>query len=591
MTNKQKKPISLILSLLILISAIPMAIVAAADTAATVEGMTDQLYYMPSETVEIIYTLVDITDDSGIAGVSLDAVEYNESALELVSVAKVDLPDGWELYGSADPFMIADDTGKTPIFNALELSFKLVFHILPSANDGKYTVNLVGSGTNGRLNEVWLSLEPVDIIVKSGDGVATISGSSDNMSYKSGETVRIVFSLYSIFDETGISGLSIDKINYDDTLLEFISTEKNSVPSGWELYGDAAPFMIADDSGKNAVKNDNLITFVLTLKVKNISKDENTLITLEGSGTNGGLNEVEINFKAFKMSVAAGPAEDKFTPSSAFVFGEPNEEDGTIAIIEYIGAFTEVNIAPEYEIDGNKCAISSIDAEAFYGNEELLSVIIPDSVESIGEAAFYDCTALKKVTLLGNPEIGDVAVGFYNTGTARKPVDTVVDGFTLYAWSGDETIISNAQTYALANGIAFEGLENFAYKGCQVSNDIKTADKFNIRFAGIIDSLDYQKVGFDIIVAEYEKSWVSESNKVYKSLKGTTTDGTPITAVTAEELGGEYITAVVIKDVPGQTAMSFEVNPYVVNVLGAKVYGEAWNVNVSAEGVVTNVKQ
>lgn len=52
------------------------------------------------------------------------------------------------------------------------------------------------------------------------------------------------------------------------------------------------------------------------------------------------------------------------------------------------------------EIDG--CFISDIDAQAFEENSVLKQIIIPDSITLIGEFAFYKCSSLQSVQILGN---------------------------------------------------------------------------------------------------------------------------------------------------------------------------------------------
>jgi len=111
-----------------------------------------------------------------------------------------------------------------------------------------------------------------------------------------------------------------------------------------------------------------------------------------------------------------------------------------ITITGYQGTATDVIIGDKYEVDGVEYTVTEIAMEAFLGQEEITSVIIPETVDTIGEAAFYDCIALTEVTVL-NPEaeIGEVAFGYYYAG--RK--EHIVEGFTINGYAG-----STAAAYA-----------------------------------------------------------------------------------------------------------------------------------------------
>ena len=69
--------------------------------------------------------------------------------------------------------------------------------------------------------------------------------------------------------------------------------------------------------------------------------------------------------------------------------------DGGIAITKYTGSGGDVTIP--LEIDGKK--VTSIQPYAFYGCSGVTSVIIPNSVKSIGIGAFSGCSGLTSVTI------------------------------------------------------------------------------------------------------------------------------------------------------------------------------------------------
>ncbi len=83
-------------------------------------------------------------------------------------------------------------------------------------------------------------------------------------------------------------------------------------------------------------------------------------------------------------------------PTSA---AEVNYDDFDIydgIIVEYLGAGGEV-IIPTVDAEGNP--VTEIDSRAFYGNEDITSVVIPEGIVKIGSEAFEGCTYLEKVSL------------------------------------------------------------------------------------------------------------------------------------------------------------------------------------------------
>ena len=70
-------------------------------------------------------------------------------------------------------------------------------------------------------------------------------------------------------------------------------------------------------------------------------------------------------------------------------------EDGTAAIINYIGAASELEVPGE--IEGHPVAY--IADGTFYQCDSLTSITLPDGVTSIGDSAFYSCGSLTGITL------------------------------------------------------------------------------------------------------------------------------------------------------------------------------------------------
>lgn len=274
---------------------------------------------------------------------------------------------------------------------------------------------------------------------------------------------------------------------------------------------------------------------------------------------------------------------DAYSPLTDFTYTTSGSE---LTITGYTGSATSVSIGEKYDIGGTEYTVTKIDggaSGAFEGNTTLTRLYIPASVTSIAAYSFYDCTALKDVTIAGCPTIGERAVGYYYVSRSQ---DAVVDGFTLRGWTGDMAHYSSAQIYAAENSITYAALDKVTLRGYQKS-DMSGAE-FNIRFAATIDRMEYESVGFEVSATTHTgKSWRSEDTTVYASLLGQSSDGKTMEAVTAAQFGDSCIFALGLRGVPTGESISFLVKPYVVNPIGATVYGAAHNVNVSVAGVIT----
>ena len=135
-------------------------------------------------------------------------------------------------------------------------------------------------------------------------------------------------------------------------------------------------------------------------------------------------------------------------------------EDGTAAIINYIGAASELEVPGE--IEGHPVAY--IADGAFYQCDSLTSITLPDGVISIGESAFSWCGSLASVTLPDSVAfIGDSA--FYSCGslTGITLPDSVVSiGGNPFAACGKLQTIAVSPDHpklAMADNVLFDKTE------------------------------------------------------------------------------------------------------------------------------------
>ncbi len=91
---------------------------------------------------------------------------------------------------------------------------------------------------------------------------------------------------------------------------------------------------------------------------------------------------------------------DTFVVPVDFVITSENKDE-----IGYIGTEGEELVIPAiFKKDGTWYRVTSIEAYAFSSSTNLKSVVVPESVVSIGEGAFMDCSSLESITL---PFVGD----------------------------------------------------------------------------------------------------------------------------------------------------------------------------------------
>ena len=99
----------------------------------------------------------------------------------------------------------------------------------------------------------------------------------------------------------------------------------------------------------------------------------------------------------------------KPTPVNEFS-RELTEDSSGVKILKYNGSAKNVVIPSEIE----GLPVKIIDEFAFESNKTMKSVIIPDSVEEIGGGAFWNCTALERVTLGNSVQKIDTFDNYYS---------------------------------------------------------------------------------------------------------------------------------------------------------------------------------
>ena len=122
-----------------------------------------------------------------------------------------------------------------------------------------------------------------------------------------------------------------------------------------------------------------------------------------------------------------------------FIFGKPNDVN---TLLYYLGNATELTLPADYN-DENY----TIGADVFNGNTTITSIIIPNSVTSIGKSAFYNCKGLKTVYNFSNLTFSKTSsdygyVSYYADKVYNLPEGFIENDFVLGKVNGVNTLIA-----------------------------------------------------------------------------------------------------------------------------------------------------
>ena len=123
-----------------------------------------------------------------------------------------------------------------------------------------------------------------------------------------------------------------------------------------------------------------------------------------------------------------------------FIFGKPNDAN---TLLYYLGNAAELTLPADY--NGENYAI---DANVFKGNTTITSVVIPNSVTSIGERAFSSCTGLTSIIV----EAGNAKYD------SRENCNAIIE-------TESKTLIVGCKNTIIPNGVKSIGHD--AFYGCR----------------------------------------------------------------------------------------------------------------------------
>ena len=123
------------------------------------------------------------------------------------------------------------------------------------------------------------------------------------------------------------------------------------------------------------------------------------------------------------------------------------DENGNkyISIADYNGSSTNVVIPSSINVDGENISVKAIADNVFYDNETITSIIIPDSVTTVGSFAFYGCFNLTTITIGENSQLTTIGESAFDDCSSLTSIYipnsvTTISSRAFYKCSNLETV-------------------------------------------------------------------------------------------------------------------------------------------------------
>jgi len=445
------------------------------------------------------------------AGVYTQALTAEQFPIEAWAESYAPTPDGVEDSSSADSNETESGTEKTVEIVSKNLSYSDALYIL-------YAVDYAGFDESASEIKMLFWSEPqTEYTVETAESesranhTATVRGEECLIFYTGGISARemndnVYCRAYARVDGEAVYS-DVEKYSVVDYVYEKraegnLTNEQTAVFADMLNYGSSAQMLF----GYNTDELANATYYTVTVEGGTLEDGltwgryaSNATATLTASPSMG-----EEPFARWKdhMGVTVGTettlavtvtADSAYTaiyvsetPASAFRY---TTDGASVEIYDYVGEYTDVVIPSEI----NGLPVTSIGGWSFDYCDALTSVVIPDSVLSIGDHAFYGCDALKRVSIgngvtsigvsafshcsaltsvvLGNSvtSIGDYAFNGCSALTDISIPDSVTSiGYSAFSHCSALTSV------VLGNSVTSIG--NYAFNGCSALTDISVPD-------------------------------------------------------------------------------------------------------------------
>ena len=169
--------------------------------------------------------------------------------------------------------------------------------------------------------------------------------------------------------------------------------------------------------------------------------------------------------------------------------------DEYVTIVGYTGSSTDVVIPSSINVDGEDIPVKVIADYAFYDNDTITSVYIPDSVTTIGDYAFSLCSNLTTVTISENSQlttIGDCAFSGCSSLTSIYIPDSVttIEDNAFYSCSNLTTVtISENSQLTTIGSHAFYSCSNLTTVTISENSQLTTIGERAFNYCSSLTSI------------------------------------------------------------------------------------------------------
>ena len=140
-----------------------------------------------------------------------------------------------------------------------------------------------------------------------------------------------------------------------------------------------------------------------------------------------------------------------YPPNGSAGLAYEANEDGTCSVTGRGTCTDQCIVIPSTSPDGKR--VTRIKEKAFYYDDKLLSITLPETLESIEKNSFFQCTKLYEIINLSNMEIDKGYIGYHgDIGRYAKDIHKgpgkveEQDGFFFYEIEGENYLIYSSRT-------------------------------------------------------------------------------------------------------------------------------------------------
>ena len=256
-----------------------------------------------------------------------------------------------------------------------------------------------------------------------------------------------------------------------------------------------------------------------------------------------------------------------FTISNCVNFGSVNGSSNTGGVLGYVGAGKYVTVENCANVGSISSGGKAAGIAAMSSNQMKL-----DNCASFAAVAGKDTETNALLAVIPDGQTPAQATNLFytpltvtSTNTVTGTAKTLEEGLA-YMNEKYASLVGNMLLNSDGNGIV---LANPTFVGVQTSAAVE--GKMKVRFVATLgDTLRYSAVGFNVTLKD-QGTVNKECNSVYRKLLSTDAQGFT-SEVSASDLGGVYIFALAIENVPAEGEVVFTVTPYAKDLDGTTVY-------------------